>query len=41
MLENEIKNLTVAIQLLTDAVNKNHPVAQAEIQAPVAEPAPA
>jgi hypothetical protein len=40
MLENEIKNLTVAIQLLTDAVNKNHLVAQAEIQAPVAEPAP-
>jgi len=38
MLETEIKNLTAAIQLLTDAVNKNQPTSQPE--APAAEPAP-
>lgn len=38
MLETEIKNLTAAIKLLTDAVNKNQPTAQPE--APAAEPVP-
>ena len=34
MLETEIKNLTAAIKLLTDALDKNHPVAQAETPEP-------
>ena len=34
MLETEIKNLTAAIKLLTDALDKNHPVAQAETTEP-------
>lgn len=33
MLETEIKNLTAAIQLLTDAVNKNQPTAQPKVEA--------
>ena len=40
MLETEIKNLTAAIKLLTDALDKNHPAAQPEAPAPAAEPAP-
>lgn len=37
MLETEIKNLTAAIKLLTDALDKNHPAAQPKAEAPVAE----
>lgn len=37
MLETEIKNLTAAIQLLTDAVNKNQPQAPAAAPVPVVE----
>lgn len=37
MLETEIKNLTAAIQLLTDAVNKNQSIIQPKAEAPVAE----
>ena len=37
MLETEIKNLTAAIQLLTDAVNKNQLAAQPKAPAPAAE----
>jgi len=37
MLETEIKNLTAAIQLLTEAVNKNQPQAPAAAPVPVVE----
>ena len=40
MLETEIKNLTTAIKLLTDALDKNQSAAQPEAPAPAAEPAP-
>lgn len=33
MLETEIKNLTAAIQLLTDAVNKNQSIIQPKVEA--------